>query len=114
MESMSLRLLILKTVFFDGSALPNTQEEFSVHKNPATFLILGVAVTLIILKDRKIFLMPVVFGCLTASYFIGLFWNSNVAFSCYTQILEHKRAGEKGGKGLYFLLTKRNNFVIFF
>lgn len=58
MESMSLRLLILKS-FFDGSAPPNMQGEFSVHKNPTTFLILGVAVTLIILKDRKIFLMSV-------------------------------------------------------
>lgn len=52
------------------------------------FLILGVAVALITLKDRKnISYVCFVFGCLTASYFIVLFWNLNVAFSCCTQIL---------------------------
>lgn len=48
-----------KVAFFYGSAPPNTEKEFSVHKNPIAFLVLGVAVALIILKDRKIFLLSV-------------------------------------------------------
>lgn len=59
MESMSLGLLILKTAPLMEVLLLKCKKGSLYIRIQLLFLILGVAVALIILKDRKIFLMSV-------------------------------------------------------